>query len=73
MDPIFDDLGFPPAMISLHSSTHSSQMKTLNGPEINLLTSCCDLKQKVQYRTFVGTGTLAASGVAISAWAELDT
>jgi hypothetical protein len=45
---IFGDLALPPAMISLHWSTHSSQMKMLNGPEINLFTSCCDLEQKEQ-------------------------
>jgi hypothetical protein len=45
----FDDLaGFGPAMIPLHSSTHSSQMKMLPGPAINLQTSRCDLKQKEQ-------------------------
>ena len=32
-------------MMSLHSSTHSSQMNTV-GPAISLRTSCCDLPQK---------------------------
>ena len=36
-------------MISLHSSTHSSQMNTV-GPAISLRTSCCDLPQNEQYR-----------------------
>src|SRR3546814_6423102 len=36
-------------MISLHNSTHSSQMKTV-GPAISLRTSCCDFPQKLQYR-----------------------
>jgi len=45
----FDDLaGFGSAMIPLHSFTHSSQMKMLPGPAINLLISRCDLKQKEQ-------------------------
>jgi len=34
-------------MMSLQSSTHSSQTKT-EGPAINLRTSCCDLPQKEQ-------------------------
>ena len=34
-------------MMSLQSSTHSSQMKTV-GPAISLRTSCCDLPQKLQ-------------------------
>src|SRR5688572_13332095 len=36
-------------MMSLHSSTHSSQMNTL-GPAISLRTSCWLLPQKEQYR-----------------------
>ena len=35
-------------MISLHSLTHSSQMKMFAGPEINFFTSCCDLMQNEQ-------------------------
>ena len=34
-------------MMSLHSSTHSSQMNTV-GPAISLRTSCCDLPQNEQ-------------------------
>src|SRR5687767_11520793 len=37
--------------MSLHSSMHSSQMKT-DGPAISFLTSCWLLPQKEQYRTF---------------------
>src|SRR3989344_5516085 len=36
-------------MISMHSSTHSSQMNTV-GPASNLRTSCWLLPQKEQYR-----------------------
>jgi hypothetical protein len=35
------------AMMSLQSSTHSSQMNTV-GPAMSFLTSCCDLPQKEQ-------------------------
>src|SRR3981081_1798929 len=38
-------------MISMQSSTHSSQMKTV-GPAMSLRTSCCDLPQNEQYRGF---------------------
>src|SRR6185369_8046016 len=38
-------------MMSLHSSMHSSQMKT-DGPAISFFTSCWLLPQKEQYRTF---------------------
>src|SRR5450755_2539736 len=38
-------------MMSMHSSTHSSQMNTV-GPAISLRTSCCDLPQNEQYRVF---------------------
>src|SRR3989338_1155190 len=38
-------------MMSLHSSTHSSQMNT-EGPAISFLTSCWLLPQKEQYRSF---------------------
>jgi hypothetical protein len=34
-------------MMSLHSSTHSSQMNTV-GPAMSFLTSCCDLPQNEQ-------------------------
>src|SRR5215207_193901 len=36
-------------MMSMHSSTHSSQMNTV-GPAISLRTSCWLLPQKEQYR-----------------------
>jgi hypothetical protein len=38
-------------MMSLHSSMHSSQMKT-DGPAMSFFTSCWLLPQKEQYRTF---------------------
>src|SRR5258706_7874055 len=38
-------------MISMQSSTHSSQMKTV-GPAISFLTSCWLLPQKEQYSVF---------------------
>ena len=38
-------------MMSLHSSTHSSQMNTV-GPAISLRTSCCDFPQNEQYNVF---------------------
>src|SRR5207237_10728191 len=43
-----DIFGGRPSIISLHNSTHSSEMKILAGPEISFLTLCCDLKQKEQ-------------------------
>src|ERR1700692_301597 len=39
-------------MISMHSSTHSSQMNTV-GPAINLRTSFCLLPQNEQYSVFL--------------------
>src|SRR5262249_24651630 len=42
---VFDGPRGGRAMISLHSSTHSSQIYTAAGPAMSLLTSCCDLKQ----------------------------
>src|SRR4029450_1511979 len=45
-------------MISMQSSTHSSQMKTV-GPAINLRTSCWLLPQKEQYRVFLESPPLA--------------
>src|SRR6185369_4831232 len=39
-------------MMSMHSSTHSSQMKTV-GPAISLRTSCWLLPQKEQYSVFL--------------------
>src|SRR5687767_3315760 len=38
-------------MMSMHSSTHSSQMKTV-GPAISLRTSCWLFPQNEQYRVF---------------------
>jgi len=38
-------------------------MKIAAGPEINIFTSCCDSKQKEQYRVFVGTEPTAACAV----------
>src|ERR1043165_8312434 len=43
---------FSSRMMSMHSSTHSSQMKTV-GPAISLRTSCWLLPQKEQYRVFL--------------------
>src|SRR5580658_4429428 len=39
-------------MMSMQSSTHSSQMKTV-GPAISFLTSCWLLPQKEQYSVFL--------------------
>src|SRR5579872_3877117 len=39
-------------MMSMHSSTHSSQMNTV-GPAISLRTSCWLLPQKEQYSVFL--------------------
>src|ERR1700753_2787453 len=41
----------PSRMMSMHSSTHSSQMKTV-GPAISLRTSCWLLPQNEQYSVF---------------------
>src|SRR6516225_7225566 len=43
---------FSSRMMSMHSSTHSSQMNTV-GPAISLRTSCWLLPQKEQYRVFL--------------------
>src|ERR1700690_2775380 len=43
---------FSSRMISMHSSTHSSQMKTV-GPAMSLRTSCWLLPQNEQYRVFL--------------------
>src|ERR1700677_2698316 len=43
---------FSSRMMSMHSSTHSSQMKTV-GPAISLRTSCWLLTQKEQYRALL--------------------
>src|SRR5438132_12658098 len=42
---------FSSRMMSMHSSTHSSQMKTV-GPAISLRTSCWLLPQNEQYKVF---------------------
>src|SRR6267154_6089372 len=43
---------FSSRMMSMHSSTHSSQMKTV-GPAISLRTSCWLLPQNEQYSVFL--------------------
>src|SRR5216683_5473576 len=43
---------FSSRMISMHSSTHSSQMNTV-GPAISLRTSCWLLPQNEQYSVFL--------------------
>src|ERR1700687_207235 len=43
---------FSSRMMSMHSSTHSSQMNTV-GPAISLRTSCWLLPQNEQYRVFL--------------------
>src|SRR3954447_384493 len=48
---------FSSRMISMQSSTHSSQMKTV-GPAMSLRTSCCDLPQNEQYRVFFESADL---------------
>src|SRR5471030_1088117 len=45
-------------MISMQSSTHSSQMNTV-GPAMSLRTSCWLLPQKEQYRVFLDSPPLA--------------
>src|SRR5215813_12774202 len=44
-------------IMSMQSSTHSSQMKTV-GPAMSLRTSCWDLPQNEQYRVFFESGDL---------------
>src|SRR3569833_2867885 len=51
LDFTFEDL-FSSRMMSMHSSTHSSQMKTV-GPAISLRTSCWLLPQNEQYSVFL--------------------
>src|SRR5688572_33046020 len=46
---------FSSSMMSMHSSTHSSQMNTV-GPAISFLTSCWLLPQKEQYNVFFSLG-----------------
>src|SRR5690606_31217121 len=50
-DFTIEDL-FSSRMMSMHSSTHSSQMNTV-GPAISLRTSCWLLPQKEQYSVFL--------------------
>src|SRR5437868_11485549 len=45
-------------MMSMHNSTHSSQMNTV-GPAISFLTSCWLLPQKEQYSVFFESPPLA--------------
>src|ERR1700688_2716491 len=49
---------FSSRMISMQSSTHSSQMKTV-GPAMSLRTSCWLLPQKEQYSVFLDSPPLA--------------
>src|SRR5271166_1749765 len=44
-------------MMSMQSSTHSSQMNTV-GPAMSLRTSCCDFPQNEQYRVFFESADL---------------
>src|SRR5436190_12830908 len=53
-------------MMSLHSSTHSSQMNTL-GPAMSLRTSCWLLPQKEQYRILLLSPERLRSSV-IASW-----
>jgi hypothetical protein len=48
-------------MMSMQSSTHSSQMKTV-GPAISFLTSCWDLPQNEQYKVFFESLALLMAG-----------
>src|ERR1041384_2015868 len=56
-------------MISMHSSTHSSQMNTV-GPAMSFLTSCWLLPQKLQYRVLRESPPDLAAGISerTSAW-----
>src|ERR1700691_2239470 len=58
-------------MMSMHSSTHSSQMNTV-GPAMSFLTSCWLLPQKEQYSVFLESPPLdlviAAPSLAKRAW-----
>src|SRR5512135_3463328 len=49
---------FSSRMMSMQSSTHSSQMKTV-GPAMSLRTSCWLLPQKEQYSVFLDSPPLA--------------
>src|ERR1700712_1079095 len=63
-DLTIEDL-FSSRMISMHNSTHSSQMKTV-GPAISLRTSCWLLPQKEQYRGFLESPPLLPLTLLIS-------
>src|SRR6478609_11044796 len=63
-DLTIEDL-FSSRMMSMHNSTHSSQMKTV-GPAINLRTSCWLFPQKEQYRVFLESPPLLPLTLLIS-------
>ena len=54
-------------IISLHNSTHSSQIKT-DGPAISFRTSCWLLPQKEQYSSFPESSPLPPSSDISSSW-----
>src|ERR1041384_761176 len=56
---------FSSRMMSMHSSTHSSQMKTV-GPAISFRTSCWLFPQKEQYRVFLESPPLLPLTLLIS-------
>src|SRR6201747_1509032 len=56
---------FSSRMMSMQSSTHSSQMNTV-GPAISLRTSCWLLPQKEQYRVFLESPPLLPLTLLIS-------
>src|SRR3546814_819231 len=63
-DLTIEDL-FSSRMISMQSSTHSSQMNTV-GPAISLRTSCWLLPQNEQYRVFLESPPLLPLTLLIS-------
>src|SRR4026209_1943851 len=54
------ELLFSSRMMSMQSSTHSSQMNTV-GPAMSLRTSCWDLPQNEQYKVFFESPDLLVS------------
>src|SRR5205085_7272222 len=60
---------FSSRMMSMQSSTHSSQMNTV-GPAMSLRTSCWLLPQKLQYRVLRESPPDLAAGISerTSAW-----
>src|SRR6187549_2183913 len=58
---------FSSRMMSLHSSTHSSQMNTL-GPAMSLRTSCWLLPQKEQYRILLLSPVRLERSSVIASW-----